>query len=161
MNVYKYNSIDECPELVVFITKYFTPDHINFLQQKKATHYVGKMNDKIVTYCNVNTTHVFHDFNLKFHKKNKYKNVLYDEKNTLKYFKIINLRCLYDFIRDDNIIYKGIGVSFLKLIPESHLYLATTEEKLYNYYLHNKFVPTDYFDTNDNIILRRILLYKK
>jgi hypothetical protein len=83
------------------------------------------------------------------------------KKNDFAYT-IIN--CLYNMKRNEDKIYKGIGIHFLNKLKETFdlkkIYLSASEVKLFNYYIKNNLKKTDYFDidTVNMNYLRRILL---
>jgi|694.fasta_scaffold01464_2 rRNA processing protein Gar1 len=130
-------------------------------------NYIGVIDNIIVIYCLIKESYVLVDKKLRY-TKNIYNSIYIDpedlkskKKNDFAYT-IIN--CLYNMKRNEDKIYKGIGIHFLNKLKETFdlkkIYLSASEVKLFNYYIKNNLKKTDYFDidTVNMNYLRRILL---
>ncbi len=130
-------------------------------------NYIGVIDNIIVIYCVIKESLVLVDRKMKY-KKNKY-NSIYIEADDIKSkikndFAYMKINCLYNMKRNEEKIYKGIGIHFLNKLKAAfdfkEIYLSASEIKLFNYYIKNNLKKTDYFDidTVNMNYLRRILL---
>jgi len=175
----KFNYNELTPDELLQLQKIFEDNKRNIdevinitIIDDKTDHYIGILNNVIFIYCSIQEKHCLHDKKRKYasadvninklEKKLKKKDQRLDDYMT-KIFDLILMKCLYNLMRNQDIMYKGYGIKFLNNLAKfinSEIFLSATEEKLFKYYLKNNYRETTIFDEDGTRILRRVLVYK-
>ena len=121
--------------------------------------YAFVEDSNIIAYAILKTTSVIYDLKDKYINKTFIKNIKICKK-AANNFRKADICCLYNLCRLPGIKYVGLGIALVNKILniKKQIYLATTVNKLYKYYLLNGFKPTNYFDIDCEGIWRKVLL---
>lgn len=160
MEIYETSKFEFTPEQLKELTDLFEIYKLEIPTVIIPNQYIGLIDNHIICYCIIINKKCLFDKKSKYFNKKRIDIVKISDNKLKNTFDLIDLNCMYNLIRNKDEKYKGQGIIFVKNIYklfQYNLYLATTENKLYHYYLSCGFKPTQFYDKDTNNIFQQIL----